>query len=213
LGRPILSITGGLEGSVLGALAGVVGPLSLNDIHRRAGSASKSGVRKALLRLETGGTVERVLGGYQLNREHLAAPSIIELALLRQRLFERLAHEIRSWRPPVALAGVFGSTARGDGDDQSDIDLLVVTKSVVGDALGELCASVERWTGNVCRAVVLSPAEFSLTRRQNPELFEAWRNELVILVGERTQMFEETRRGAKRSPHRTIGRREGDKGF
>ncbi|NCX32321.1 MAG: hypothetical protein EBX18_07425 [Actinobacteria bacterium] len=56
VGRPLLSVTGGLEGSVLEALAGVVGPLSLNDIHRRAGNASKSGVRKALLRLESGGT-------------------------------------------------------------------------------------------------------------------------------------------------------------
>jgi predicted nucleotidyltransferase len=207
VGRPLLSVTGGLEGSVLEALAGVVGPLSLNDIHRRAGNASKSGVRKALLRLETGGTVERVLGGYQLNREHLAAPPIIELALLRQRLFERLAHEIRSWRPPVALAGVFGSTARGDGDEASDIDLLVVGKQVAPDALGRLCASVERWTGNVCRAVVLRPAELSATRRQNPELFEAWRNDLVVLVGERTQMFEESRRGAKQSPQRGVHHR------
>ncbi|MFM8508409.1 MAG: hypothetical protein ACKOBR_12110, partial [Actinomycetota bacterium] len=57
LGAPMLSVTGGLEGAVLEVLAGTDTPLPLGNVHRLIHSASKSGVRKALLRLADGGVV------------------------------------------------------------------------------------------------------------------------------------------------------------
>jgi predicted nucleotidyltransferase len=52
-------------------------------------------------------------------------------------------------------ASIFGSTARGDGDASSDIDLLVVRPDSVDsedpawrDQLHELAVAIERWTGN-----------------------------------------------------------------
>ena len=204
MGRPILSITGGLEGAVLEVLAGTNTPLPLGNIHRLVGFASKSGVRKALLRLSVGGLVQVLPGGYLLNREHLAIDAIITLSTLRSELFRRMAREISSWRPAVALAGVYGSAARGDGDEESDVDVLIVADRLDSDLLGRLSQLVGEWTGNDCQIVHLTKQGLAKARQAREPLFDVWREELTVLVGDRTQLTGATHRGKKGSAHRAV---------
>ncbi|HEY4810856.1 MAG TPA: nucleotidyltransferase domain-containing protein, partial [Solirubrobacteraceae bacterium] len=63
---------------------------------------------------------------FALNREHLAAPAVLALAGLRGALFNRIERELKTWQIAPVHVSLFGSTARGDGDTHSDIDLFIV---------------------------------------------------------------------------------------
>jgi predicted nucleotidyltransferase len=54
-------------------------------------------------------------------------PAIEMMAAARSSLLERMRKAADAWTPPPLLAGLYGSAARGDGDEDSDIDLLVIT--------------------------------------------------------------------------------------
>jgi predicted nucleotidyltransferase len=70
---------------------------------------------------------------HELNRDHVAAPIAVLLAGLRLELWSRLRRELGGWRPRPTYACVFGSAARGDGDAESDIDLLLVHPPFPGE--------------------------------------------------------------------------------
>ena len=55
------------------------------------------------------------------------------LAGLRNELWRRFREEFSGWRPMPRYAAVFGSAARGDGDEGSDIDLLLVHPPFPGE--------------------------------------------------------------------------------
>lgn len=207
LSMPMLSVTGGLEGVVLEALAGVATPLPLGHIHRIIDHYSKSGIRKALMRLVDTGVVHELPGGYLLNRDHVACDGIVRLTGLRAELFRRIADEVSSWSPAVALAGVFGSAARGDGDEQSDIDMLIVADRLADDALARLTDLVMRWSGNDCQIVHLTPQGLSRVRRAREPIFKEWENELTVLVGKRTQLLGGSDRGKTSTKNGTMQRR------
>ena len=207
LGAPILSVTGGLEGAVLEVLAGTDTPLPLGNVHRLIHSASKSGVRKALLRLADSGVVQVLPGGYVLNRDHVACDGIIRLANLRSELFDRMATEIASWRPAVTLAGVYGSAARGDGDEESDVDVLIVADRLQTDALGRLSQLVARSSGNDCQIIHLTKQGFADARRAGEPIVKVWEEALTVLVGDSTQLFGGINDGKKGSTNRALRRR------
>jgi Nucleotidyltransferase domain len=71
---------------------------------------------------------------HQLNREHVAAPIATTMADLRIELWRRMRKELGGWKPKPLYACVFGSAARGDGDADSDVDLLLVHPPFPGDA-------------------------------------------------------------------------------
>lgn len=191
--HPIMSVTGGLEGLVLEVLAGTTRPLTLTAVHRMASDASLSGVRKALLRLAAHGIVEIVPGGYVLNRDHLAANAIIELAGLRRALFDRIRSHVQGWSPSPLLVGVYGSVARHEGDEHSDIDVLVVADTLPDDEPAVLAGLVQRWTGNECQVVTLSGAELCGVIRRREPVVEHWRNELIVVAGDRGMIETEPR--------------------
>lgn len=156
---PTRAIVPTLDGAVLAVLAGVTAPLTGREVHRRARRGSAMGVSRALARLEEQGLV---LGAeaaparlYQLNRDHVAAEAAAILRDLRVRLFDRIRDDLRSWQVPVVSASLFGSVARGDGDTDSDVDLLLVRPDGVEDdsepwasSVFELGQKIRRWTGN-----------------------------------------------------------------
>lgn len=183
---PIRSIVPSLDGPVLQTLTGSTAPLRLSDVHGLVGSASISGVRKVLVRLVEAGLVHHVPGGYLLNRDHVAAPAVLMLAGLRSELFERIAAVVTQWRPQPALVGVFGSMARREGDEDSDIDLLVITEDSAGpERTGELAEQVGRWTGNPCHIVEVSTADLKRLRRRKEAILGEWERDLVVISGDR----------------------------
>jgi predicted nucleotidyltransferase len=111
---------------------------------------------------------------YRLQREHLLAHAVLSLSSARFDLVDELRNHLKKWPEPAVAAWLFGSTARGDGNRESDIDLfLVASGAPATDAwrrqVGELAAHVEHLTGNDAQIVEHSVSSFrELDASQSP---------------------------------------------
>lgn len=155
---------------------------------------SSAGVRPVLERFVAQGLVDREKAGnafvYRLNRDHLATHAVEELTALRPALIERLREEFRSWKIAPAHASLFGSTARGDGDETSDIDLFVVRPVEVEDddptwrsQLDGLAEGVRRWTGNHAGIAELSTEQLASLRERRPPILKELDADAITLSG------------------------------
>lgn len=135
---PTRSVTATLDGPVLAVLALAGKPLTAGDVAARMPRGSEIGVRRSLERLVGQGIVRATEMGrnrvHELNRDHVAAPVAELLAGLRLEVWKRLRATLKAWNPRPVYACVFGSAARGDGDPDSDIDVLLVHQPFPGDA-------------------------------------------------------------------------------
>lgn len=178
----------GVRGAVLATLAQLAVPVTVRALARHAG-VSPQGALQVVHELAEAGLVHVTPAGralmVSLNREHLAAEAILQLAGLRGRLVEHLAEEFQDW-PGLAGAWLFGSAARGDGHRGSDIDVLLVAEDSATDewdaACAQLATKVSAWTGNQVQLVEHTRASFaSLIRRKNP-LIAALRADGIALT-------------------------------
>jgi hypothetical protein len=153
-------VTPTLDGDVLSVLAGAQAEFTGRQVHSLVGHSSPEGVRRALKRLVLEGVVDERQAGranlYALNREHLAASSIEQLAHLRAQLLGRLRDEIAGWAVAPTVAALFGSVARGDSGPHSDLDLFFVRPAGADEDAWErqiatLATRATRWTGNDAR--------------------------------------------------------------
>jgi predicted nucleotidyltransferase len=191
VGSPISSVIPSLDGHVYAALISTNDPMTLGAIHRLTEGASKSGVRTVLLRMVASGLVDLVPGGYRLNREHLAAGPIEALASLYGELTKRIRAEVDSWQPQPLLVGLYGSAARRDGDEASDIDLLIIGDvESLGDSSMHLADLVKRWTGNSAQVVLKSPAEIGRLRSADEPIVGSWAQDLVEISGTRSALVK-----------------------
>ena len=137
LGDPTRSVTPTLDGPVLAVLARSGRPLTVGDVASETPRGSEIGVRRCLARLVDQGIVQATEMGrnrvHQLNKDHVAAPVAMILADLRIELWKRMREVIGRWKPKPLYACVFGSAARGDGDIESDVDLLLIHPQFHGD--------------------------------------------------------------------------------
>lgn len=183
---PITTAIPTLDGPVLAVLAGSTTPLTLTEIHRIAARGSLTGVRKVLLRLEGTGLVHRVPGGYVLNREHIAAPAVEQLAQLHGVLAERIRTALGQWEGTVLVAGMFGSAARHDGDALSDIDILIVSDSRGLEEFADTLAErVQTWTGNEAHVVTKTTSDLKRLRDAQEPIVQEWERSLLVLAGDR----------------------------
>ncbi len=191
--HPIRAVVPSLDGPVMEALAGTTLPLTVFDVHRLAASGSANGVRKVLERLVRVGlvTVDRRANAayYTANRDHLAWPAVESLAGLRQAMIGSitLASEQLLIRP--LHVSLFGSAARRDGDESSDIDLLVVGPGPGADderwadELDGLRAQVRRLTGNPCQIFDLTIEKLREHLDAHDPLIDGWLHDGIVLVG------------------------------
>ncbi|MBI1376750.1 MAG: hypothetical protein GC157_04605 [Frankiales bacterium] len=137
LSDPTRSVTSTLDGPVLAVMAAVGKPLTVGQVAELAVRGSEIGVRRSLDRLVSQGIIRAQIIGrtqvYELNREHLAASVAVILAGLRNELWRRLREELQTWTVRPLVATAFGSVVRADGDEASDIDLLVVHPPFLGE--------------------------------------------------------------------------------
>jgi len=191
---PSTAVVPSLDGDVLIALSRTTAALTGREVATLARRGSQSAIAVALDRLVGQGLVLREEVGraylHTLNREHVAAPIVELLAGLRGELLRRIRAEIDSWTIQPIHASFFGSAARGDGDLDSDIDLLVVHPEDIDlenedwwrqiDRLGE---AVRAWTGNAAGIVQVSPSGFAALRTDPPEIVADLRRDGIDLAG------------------------------
>lgn len=156
--------TTGIDSQILVVLARSEQYLTVAEIHQLIPEVgSLQGIRKALARLVQQGTaLERFTGrsaGYALNREHLLTPSIMNIANIKSEFIRRLSQTISEWETQPLTVKLFGSAAREDMSDDSDIDLLVVMPTTASrhtavTLVDELAAQAKQWTGNDVRPLL-----------------------------------------------------------
>ena len=173
LNRPLATITPTLDGDVLAVLAQHDATFTTGQLHRVLNRYSEEGIRKVLLRLTRQGVVHSQRVGnaysYRLNRQHLAADPIIQLARLPRTLLQRLEDRLNSWAFPPTYAAVFGSAARGTMTEDSDLDLLLVRADdtpihIWDEQVADLVADVSRWTGNDTHPLEYTVSELTTAR-------------------------------------------------
>jgi predicted nucleotidyltransferase len=195
--KPFTAISPGVDADVLVVLAGSTKPRSGRELARRAGR-SNTGVQRVLDRLVEHGLVRREEVGrtflYELNRDHLLASTVEQMAGVRAELVRRLRDAIDRWKVPPVHASLFGSAARGDGDPNSDIDLLVVRPAEVDpdDAhwrgqVDGLAGLVRHWTGNNAGIAEVSEDELPRLLEERPPVVEEISEDAVDLAGEATR--------------------------
>ncbi len=183
LERPFRTVTPTLDGDVLTVLARADAAFTGREVYRRIGTASHRGVQVALERLTVQGIVTREHAGrsnlYRLNRDHLAAPFIEGIAALRLRLIQELRAAIEGWVLQPVVAALFGSAARGDADERSDIDIFLIRPRNVGvdddrwrEQVRTLEGSATAWTGNEARTLEYAEDEARQLASEEPVVRE-----------------------------------------
>lgn len=191
--RPFAALMPALDSAVLTILARTTRPRTGREIASLA-ERSSAGVRTVLERLVEQGLVDSERAGrayvYTLNRDHLAAPPVEALANLRSGLFDRLREEIAEWEIPPAHASLFGSTARGDGDSSSDVDLFIVRPRDIDEEnatwrpqLDSLAEGVRRWTGNNAGIAELSTDQLTSLKERQPPILRELDADAITLAG------------------------------
>lgn len=170
LSKPLTSLIPSLEGEVLTILAGAEAAFTGAQVHQLIGLYSDRGVRKALDALAEQGIVLKKSAGaanlYRLNSDHLLAPAIKTIYAIRTEFFEKLSELINTWELLPETAAIFGSAARADMNNQSDIDLFLHRSDSVEignptwrQQLAEMSIKVEAWTGNYMQIFELDNKE------------------------------------------------------
>jgi Nucleotidyltransferase domain len=183
-----------VEGDVLVVLAGTTQPLTGRRVARIARRGSVAAVAKALDRLVNQGLVLRQEAPpaslYTLNRQHVAAPVVETLALIRTELLDRLRLAFSSWSVPPVHASMFGSAARQDGDVDSDIDIFVVRSAGVSaedpawsEQLQDIGDAVLAWTGNHASLIDMAEQDIEQMRHENPPVLQDLRRDGIDLAG------------------------------
>lgn len=209
LSRPLGVVSPTIDADVLLELASSDVAFTGRQLHRVMDRHSQTGVNRVLNRLVHEGIVARTTAGsartYTLNRDHLQADAIIELARARERLVDRLSETMRHWSDQPHFAALYGSAARGEHSTDSDIDVFVVRPAEIDDDdadwsenLLELRTAVGRWTGNDCEIVEYAPDEVEAGFAQRDPFITSVGQRMIVLIGERSYL----RRTAKRRPRK-----------
>ena len=192
LAHPLRSIVPTLDGPVLEVLAGTTRQLSGHQVFVIARAGSPRGIRLVLARLVAHGIVlaEEHPGStlYAANRKHLAWPAIEALVGIRGSLLDQIRARMQAWRIAPVHASVFGSTARGEAGEESDLDLLLVRPDESDGVEWErqmdgLRDWVRDSTGNRCQSFDLDMSRFAEHVAARDPLVDAWRRDGVHLTG------------------------------
>jgi predicted nucleotidyltransferase len=194
LSAPFQSIFPSVDSAVLTVLTGSTKPRTGREVAKLA-DRSQAAAQVVLTRFVDQGLVLMEEAGrarlYTLNRDHIAAAPIADLANLRPAFFRRLSDEVFAfWRPQPLHVSVFGSAARGDGGPDSDIDIFLVRPGGIDEEDGKWRAQVEalvdnvfRWTGNHAGIAEVGEDDLELLRRDRPAIVTSLRADAVDIAG------------------------------
>jgi len=193
LSQPFQALFPTVDSAVLAVLAESTKPRTGREIARASGR-SQGATQQVLNRLVAHGVVLHREAGrarvYELNRDHLAAEPISELANLRSLLFSGIRQSLLFWLIPPVHVSVFGSTARGEGDLDSDVDIFLVRPRDVDEddvkwrtQVDAFADAVFKMTGNHAGIAEVGEKELEGLRRDQPAILDSLRSDAVGIAG------------------------------
>jgi predicted nucleotidyltransferase len=197
LANPMQSVMPSAHGAVLAVLARTDLPLSGRRIAELTQPRfSQRRVNDVLRHLADSGIVlcekRPPSNFYRLNHDHVAAEGILLLAGMSATLAARIRAELENWSIRPQAAWLFGSAARGEGTEQSDIDIFLVLPASDLDSAAvdiwerqtqALTEKIMAWSGNRCEVVEMEAAELSAAVDRNDLLVRDLREQAVTLAG------------------------------
>ena len=191
--HPIEAVIPGVQGRVLAVLAETTADLNLRAIARLSdvSLAQASRVLPGLVEL---GLVERrevpPSSLFRLVGDHVAAGPLLALARARDVVveeMERAAVELPVM--PVSVI-VFGSFARGEADEESDIDAVLVRPADVDESDEAWSASVGQWrdrvrrmTGNLVEVLEIGSDEVAARLNGRQQVWRDIQREGIAVYG------------------------------
>lgn len=197
LNFPASAVVPSAHGPVLAVLARTTEPLTGRQIAALTRPpVSQKQTATVLHALTRTGLVTATSAGpanlYLLNRDHMAADAVIELATIRERLWDRIRDHASAWTHPPAGLVVYGSAARGDGTLDSDIDLLLIRPDGVHEEdpqwaanVIELATAIDRWTGNPPEILEYTHGELAAMAAAGEPLLGHIRRDGLFILGAR----------------------------
>jgi predicted nucleotidyltransferase len=197
IANPMQSVIPSAHGAVLAVLARTDLPLSGRRIAELTQPRfSQRRVNDVLRHLADSGIVlcekRPPSNFYRLNHDHVAAEGILLLARMSATLAARIRAELENWSIRPQAAWLFGSAARGEGTEQSDIDIFLVLPASDLDSAAvdiwerqtqALTEKIMAWSGNRCEVVEMEAAELSAAVDRNDLLVRDLREQAVTLAG------------------------------
>lgn len=193
LTSPLASLAPTLDMGVLAVLARSTRAVGVTQLATSL-SASRTGTRAAVERLAAQGLVDVIAvgntKGYALNRDHVLAPAILQALRAPAEIRSRIHDLVDGWTLRPTRVVLFGSMARGEAEDDSDVDLVVLYEDprtpddeLWPDQLLELTTAVRRWTGNDCDILAFSSTEWARMRQAREPLALAVEQDSVRVWG------------------------------
>jgi predicted nucleotidyltransferase len=198
LANPMQSVIPSAHGAVLSALTRTGLPLSGRRIAELTRPRfSQRRVNDVLRQLADAGIVLRESRPpsnlYRLNHDHVAAEGISALSRMWATLVARIRDELEAWSVPPEAAWLFGPAARGNGTEQSDIDVFLVlpASGLESEAVATLwerqteglAEKIKTWSGNRCELIEMGGAELSAAVERDDLLIRDLRKQAVQLTG------------------------------
>lgn len=177
--------------AVFRVLVGADASFSIRQLARIAGVSAPRAVEIVNRASERGLIIVEQAGRSRmcrLNREHLAAGAVIELVTIRERMLRTIEDEIASWKIAPLHASLFGSAARGEGDTNSDLDLLLIrpTDEPEEDWEEQKYTSGVRLTAKIGNPVSwfdISMTELRKSMRASEPIIAQWKRDSICLSG------------------------------
>lgn len=189
--RPVEALIPGVQGKILAACLRSGEPLTMRGLARLAG-ASANQAALVIDHLDELGVVRRQAAG----RSWLV--SLVEespVVAAMRRVADLWAVTLHLWRqrardldPPPRSMAVYGSWARGEARQGSDVDVLVVlppdldeaTEDVYREQVSDWCAYAGRVAGLPVSPIVLDAHE---AQQVDGKLWDSIRRDAVVIAG------------------------------
>ena len=177
--------------AVFRVLVGTDASFSIRQLARVAGVSAPRAVEIVNHASERGLILVEQAGRSRMcrfNREHLAAGAVIELVTIRERMLRAIEDEIASWSIAPLHASLFGSAARGDGNTNSDLDLLLVRTESEPDEEWEeqkytSAVRLRAKIGNHVSWFDISLTEMKRAMRVTEPIIAEWKKDSICLSG------------------------------
>ncbi|MGX1696121.1 nucleotidyltransferase family protein [Microbacterium keratanolyticum] len=212
LQHPFGVVTSTVDGDVLSVLARVDSHFTVAQLQTLIPDRSPVGIRNSLARLSQQGIVTPHRVGrslaFSLNPDHLAAEAIRQIASLKSALVARLHAEVSGWTILPVFGALFGSAARDEMRQDSDIDIFLVRPEDASDEawsadVAQLAEDATRWTGNDARIIDVTDQDV-LSTPLTP-LFREIAEQGIVFAGEvdwlRRALREGTMNDSESSPN------------